>query len=62
MQRKYEMIMMGELTDFLDLQVKQVKNGIFISQTKYSSALLKKFDLNDCSAVKTPMTTATKLN
>ena len=61
MQSKYEMCMMGELTYFLGLQVKQVKDGIFISQTKYIHDLLKKFDLTDCSSAKTPMATATKL-
>ena len=61
MQSKYEMSMMGELTYFLGLQVKQVNDGIFISQTKYVYDLLKKFDLMDCTSAKTPMTTATKL-
>ena len=61
MQSKYEMSMMGELTYFLGLQVKQVSDGIFISQTKYIYDLLKKFDLMDCSSAKTPMATATKL-
>ena len=31
MQSKYEMSMMSDLTYFLGLQVKQVKDGIFIS-------------------------------
>ena len=61
MQSKYEMIMMGELTYFLGLQVKQVKDRIFINQTKYIYDLLKKFDLIDCTSAKTPMATATKL-
>ncbi|KAL8135256.1 hypothetical protein AgCh_010063 [Apium graveolens] len=61
MQSKYEMSMMGELTYFLGLQVKQVSDRIFISQTKYIHDLLKKFDLMDCTSVKTPMATATKL-
>ncbi|KAL8157708.1 hypothetical protein AgCh_002420 [Apium graveolens] len=61
MQSKYEMSMMGELTYFLGLQVKQVSGGIFISQTKYIYDLLKKFDLMDCSSAKTLMATATKL-
>ncbi|KAK6152000.1 hypothetical protein DH2020_014635 [Rehmannia glutinosa] len=38
--------MMGELTFFLGLQVKQMKDGIFISQTKYSRDLMKKFDMD----------------
>ena len=33
MSNHYEMSMMGELTYFLGLQVKQMKDGIFISQT-----------------------------
>ena len=61
MQNKYEISTMGELTYFLGLQVKQVNNEIFISQTKYIYDLLKKFDITDCSSTKTPMTTATKL-
>ena len=61
MQSKYEMSMMGELTYFLGLHVKKVKDGIFISQTKYIYDLLKKFDLTDYSSAKTPMVTATKL-
>ncbi|KAL8098520.1 hypothetical protein AgCh_031337 [Apium graveolens] len=42
-------------------RVKQVSDGILISQTKYISNLLKKFDLMDCTSAKTPMTTTTKL-
>ena len=61
MHSKFEMSMMGELNYFLGLQVKQVQNGIFISQTKYIFDLLKKFDLVECSPAKTPMPTATKL-
>ena len=45
MQSKYGMSMMGELNYFLGLQVKQVTDEIFISQTKYVNDLLKKFVL-----------------
>ena len=51
----------AELTYFLGLQVKQLKDGIFISQTKYIYDILKKLDLTDCSFSKTPMATTTKL-
>ena len=61
MQSKYEMSMMDEMTYFLGLQFKQVKDGIFISQTKYIYDLFKKFDLTDYISAKTPMATATKL-
>jgi hypothetical protein len=39
--RKFEMSMMGELTYFLEFQVKQLKEGTFLSQTKYSQDILK---------------------
>nr|GFC40883.1 retrotransposon protein, putative, Ty1-copia subclass [Tanacetum cinerariifolium] len=37
---------MGELTFFLGLQVKQKKDGIFISQDKYVAEILRKFGLS----------------
>ena len=35
LQNEFEMSLMGELTFFLGLQVKQMKNGTFFSQAKY---------------------------
>jgi hypothetical protein len=55
MKSEYKMSMMGELTYFLGLQIKQSEKGIFISQGKYVSDMLKKFDLTSCSSMKTPM-------
>ena len=49
------MSMMGELTYFLGLQIKQFDKGMFISQGKYVKDMLKKFELTSCSAMKTPM-------
>ena len=37
------MSMMGELTYFLGLRIKQEKNKIFINQTKYIKEIIKKF-------------------
>nr|GEU39413.1 retrovirus-related Pol polyprotein from transposon TNT 1-94 [Tanacetum cinerariifolium] len=45
MKDKFQMSSMGELTFFLGLQVKQKKDGIFISQDKYVAEILKKFGL-----------------
>ncbi|GJT49285.1 putative ribonuclease H-like domain-containing protein, partial [Tanacetum coccineum] len=56
MQSRFQMSSMGELTFFLGLQVKQNKEGIFISQDKYVAEILKKFDL-DVKAAITPMET-----
>src|SRR3954462_12065304 len=57
MSKKYEMSMMGELKFFLGLQIRQQKNGTFISQEKYLKDCLKKFGLTDCKMIKTPMPT-----
>jgi hypothetical protein len=46
---------MGELTYFLGFQVKQLKDGTFISQMKYTQALLKRFGMTDAKPAKTPM-------
>jgi hypothetical protein len=57
MMQKFEMSMMGELTYFLEFQVKQLKDGTFISQTKYTQDLLKRFGMKDAKPAKTPMGT-----
>ena len=49
------MSMIGELTFFLGFQVKQMKEGIFISQEKYTNDLLKRFKMVECKPIKTPM-------
>jgi hypothetical protein len=48
----FEMSMMGVLTFFLKLQIKQAKEGIFICQTKYTRDLLKKFDMDKVKSIK----------
>ncbi|KAK6119575.1 hypothetical protein DH2020_046677 [Rehmannia glutinosa] len=40
------MSMMGELNFFLGLQIKQCQEGIYISQSKYTKELLKKFGID----------------
>jgi hypothetical protein len=47
MMQKFKMSMMGELNYFLGFQVKQLKEGTFISQTKYTQDLLKRFGMKD---------------
>jgi hypothetical protein len=49
--------MMGELTYFLGFQVRQLKDGTFLSQTKYTQDLLKRFGMKDTKPAKTPMGT-----
>ena len=62
MQSEYEMSMIGELSYFFGIQVSQISDGIFISQTKYVKDLLKKFGMVDCSPASTPISTSTKLD
>ena len=62
MQGEFEMTMMGEFNYFLGLQIKQKKDGIFISQTKYLNDLLKKFGMDQCNGADIPMSTTTSLD
>ncbi|GJS27805.1 putative ribonuclease H-like domain-containing protein [Tanacetum coccineum] len=57
MHKKFQMSSMGELTFFLGLQVKQKEDGIFISQDKYVTEILKKFDFIDVKTASTPIET-----
>ncbi|GKA65515.1 hypothetical protein Tco_0765222 [Tanacetum coccineum] len=47
--------MMGELTYFLGLKIKQDDKGISIFQEQYTRNLLKKYEISDSSSMKTPM-------
>jgi hypothetical protein len=53
--------MMGELTFFLDIKVKQMKQGTFMHQAKYTKDLMKKFNMTELKLVSTPMSTALSL-
>jgi hypothetical protein len=46
--------MMGELTFFLGIQVKQMKQGTFVHQVKYTNDLMKKFNMAELKPVSTP--------
>ena len=61
MQAKFEMSMIGELTHFLGLQIRQQDSGIFLSQSKYTKNLMKKFGLESASSIRTPMSPNVKL-
>nr|GEU44357.1 putative ribonuclease H-like domain-containing protein [Tanacetum cinerariifolium] len=57
MKDKFQMSSMAELTFYLGLQVKQKKDGIFISQDKYVAEILRKFGLTDGKSASTPIDT-----
>ncbi|GKD68894.1 putative ribonuclease H-like domain-containing protein, partial [Tanacetum coccineum] len=57
MKGRFQMSSMGELIFFIGLQVKQKTDGIFISQDKYVTDMLKMFDLASVKTAITPMET-----
>jgi hypothetical protein len=57
MTDRFEISMMEVLTFFLGFQIKQAKEGTFISQIKYTCDILKKFDMDNVKLIKTPMDT-----
>ena len=60
MKKEFEMSMVEKLNYFLGLQVKQRKDGIFISQEKYAKNLVKRFGLDSKKHAPTPMSTSIK--
>ena len=54
MASEFEMFMIGELSYFLRLQIKQMKNGTFVSQGKYIRDMIKKFGMQDAKVISTP--------
>ncbi|GJX74096.1 retrovirus-related pol polyprotein from transposon TNT 1-94 [Tanacetum coccineum] len=62
MKSRFEMSMMGEMTFFLGLQVNQSPRGIFINQSNYVLEILKKYGMEACDPVGTPMEIKDKLD
>jgi len=54
MTDKFEMSMMGELEFFLGFEVKQLVDGTFINQAKYTQDMLKRFKMENLNGAKTP--------
>jgi hypothetical protein len=52
---EFEMSMIRELSYFLGFQIKQLKNGTFVSQDKYIKDMLKKFSMNESKVISIPM-------
>jgi hypothetical protein len=57
MANEFEMSMIRELSYFLELQIKQMKNDTFVSQGKYIKDIIKKFGLQDTKPMSTSMGT-----
>ena len=55
MKTKFKMSMVGQLTFFLGLQIRQLKDRTFFSQSKYAKELVKKFSLKSSKHSRTLM-------
>jgi hypothetical protein len=62
MENEFQMSMMEELTFFLGIQVREMKQGTFVHQAKYTKDLMKKYSLGELKPVPTLMSTATVLD
>ena len=61
MMQEFEMTDLGLMTYFLSMEVQQNQHEIFICQKKYAKEILKKFQMNECKAMSTPMNPKEKL-
>jgi hypothetical protein len=61
MESEFEMSMIGELTFFIGIQVKQTKQCTFVHQAKYTNDLMKRFNLAELKPMSTPMSSTTSL-
>jgi hypothetical protein len=61
MESEFQMSMIGELTFFLGIQVKQTKQGTFVHQAKYMKDLMKKFNMSELKPASTLMSSAISL-
>ena len=53
---------LGDLHYFLGIEVSKVQDGIFLTQEKYASDLLKHVGMENCKPVNTPLSPSEKLS
>lgn len=61
MTEVFKMTDLGLMTYFLGMEVKQNQHEVFICQKKYTREILKKFQMDECKAMSTPMNPKEKL-
>ncbi|XP_058775925.1 secreted RxLR effector protein 161-like [Vicia villosa] len=62
MTREFKMTDLGLMRFFLGLEVRKEETRIFISQEKYAKEILKKYKMESCNPILTPMELGTKLS
>ena len=61
MAEVFEMTDLGEMTLFLGMEIQQNKFEIFICQERYANKVLKKFAMENCKEIETPLAQNEKL-
>ena len=61
MESEFEITDLGLMNFFLGIEVHQSESGIFISQSKYASVVLKIFNISNCKVSPTLVITCLKL-
>ena len=62
MDNEFEITDFGLMKFFLGIEVQQFESAIFMSQSKYTSVVLKIFDMSNCKVSPTPVITGLKLS
>ncbi|GKV40705.1 hypothetical protein SLEP1_g48314 [Rubroshorea leprosula] len=62
MSNEFEMTDIGLMSYYLGIEVKQMEEGIFISQENYAREVLKRFNMSNCKPVNTPVAGGMKLS
>jgi hypothetical protein len=60
-ESEFQKFMMGELTFFLGIQMKQTEQGTFVHQAKYTNDPMNKFNMAELKPVSTLMSSAASL-
>ena len=62
MTKEFEMTFIGLMAYYLGIEVKQMEDGIFISQEGYAKDILEKFEMINSNLVSTPVECGVKLS
>ncbi|KAG6404541.1 hypothetical protein SASPL_136790 [Salvia splendens] len=62
MTDEFEMTDIGLMAYYLGVEVKQLEDGVFITQEHYAKEILKKFKMEDCKPINTPVECGVKLS
>ncbi|KAG6397726.1 hypothetical protein SASPL_143896 [Salvia splendens] len=62
MTEEFEMTDIGLMAYYLGVEVKQREDGVFITQEHYAKEILKKFKMEDCKPINTPVECGVKLS